>query len=165
MNEDAYAEWLVKRKDPVYAIPAKIGMVLVLIVTLILAMQTLIGTILLIAAAIATYFVFINLSVEFEYLFVDGDLSIDRVLGKARRKKLLDCKKEEIQIVAPADSYMLKDYEKAGMKVYDCTSRRGEAKIYALIYHKGADCVKVLMEPNDRILRSMRYNIPSKLVK
>lgn len=55
----------------------------------------------MIAVGIAAYFVFINLSVEFEYLVVEGDVSIDRILARSRRKKVLDCKKEEIQIGGP----------------------------------------------------------------
>ena len=45
--------------------------------------------------------------------------SVDRILGKAKRKKIFDCEKDDIQIVAPADSFVLKDYEKQGMKVKD----------------------------------------------
>ncbi|MCQ5146748.1 hypothetical protein NE476_31170, partial [Enterocloster bolteae] len=45
-------------------------------------------------AGVATYFVFLNLSVEFEYLFAEGGLSVDRILGKAKRKKIFDCEKD-----------------------------------------------------------------------
>lgn len=165
MNDDAYAEWLVKRKDPIYAIPVKILMGVLVLVSLLIAMQTAFGAILLIAVGVAAYFVFINLSVEFEYLVVEGDISIDRILARSRRKKVLDCKKEEIQIVAPSDSYMLKDYEKTGMKVKDCSSGRGENKTYALIYQQGADCIKIVFEPNEKILRALRHSIPGKLVR
>ncbi len=165
MNDDAYAEWLVKRKDPIYAIPVKILMAVLCLISLLTAMQTAFGVILLIVVGIAAYFVFINLSVEFEYLVVEGDISIDRILARSRRKKVLDCKKEEIQFVAPSDSYMLKDYEKTGMKVKDCSSGRSGARTYALIYQQGADCVKVVFEPNEKILRALRHSIPGKLVK
>lgn len=87
MNDDAYAEWLVKRKDPIYAVPVKILMAVLCLVSLLIAMQTAFGAILLIAVGIAAYFVFINLSVEFEYLVVEGDVSIDRILARSRRKK------------------------------------------------------------------------------
>ena len=164
MNEDAYAECLVKRKDPAYAFPAKAGITVLLVVALFAAFVSLLGLVLLVAAGVAAYFVYTSFSVEYEYLFVEGDLSIDRILAKSRRKKVLECKKDEIQIVAPSDSYMLKDYEKSGMKVKDCSSGTG-AKTYSLIYQQGADCVKVIFEPNDRLLRSMRNYIPRKVVR
>lgn len=164
MNEDAYAEWLVKRRDPSYAVPVKGLMILILAASVFLALTTLPGILLAIAAAAATYLVFINLSVEFEYLFVEGDLSVDRILAKTRRKKVVECKKDEIQIVAPSDSYLLKDHEKSGMKVYDCSSKTG-AKTYSLIFRRGSECIKVIFEPNERMLRSMRNYIPGKLIK
>ena len=101
MNEDAYAEWLVKRKDPVYAIPVKILMIVLCLISVMSALQTVLGVIFMTIVGVATYFVFINLSVEFEYLVVEGDISVDRILARSRRKKVINCKKEEIQIVAP----------------------------------------------------------------
>ena len=74
MMEDSYVEWLVKRKDPVYAIPVKILMVIISAFSVLMALQKIWGVLLMLAAFAATYFVFINLSIEFEYLYADGDL-------------------------------------------------------------------------------------------
>ncbi|MFR5725059.1 MAG: hypothetical protein ACLUEJ_00815 [Clostridium sp.] len=41
--EESYIEWLVKRKDPIYALPVKIIMVLVCAFSVLLALQTVIG--------------------------------------------------------------------------------------------------------------------------
>ena len=86
MNDDNYVEWLVKRKDPAYAVPVKILMIVVCIFSVLSALQTVFGVIVMTIAGVATYFVFLNLSVEFEYLFAEGGLSVDRILGKAKRK-------------------------------------------------------------------------------
>ena len=128
MNDDNYVEWLVKRKDPAYAVPVKILMIVVCIFSVLSALQTVFGVIVMTIAGVATYFVFLNLSVEFEYLFAEGGLSVDRILGKAKRKKIFDCEKDDIQIVAPADSFVLKDYEKQGMKIKDFSSGRKDAR-------------------------------------
>ena len=164
MNDDNYVEWLVKRKDPAYAVPVKILMIVVCIFSVLSALQTVFGVIVMTIAGVATYFVFLNLSVEFEYLFAEGGLSVDRILGRAKRKKIFDCEKDDIQIVAPADSFVLKDYEKQGMKVKDFSSGRKDAKVYALIYQKGPDHFKVLIEPNERMIGAMRRTFPRKLV-
>ena len=88
MNDDNYVEWLVKRKDPAYAVPVKILMIVVCIFSVLSALQTVFGVIVMTIAGVATYFVFLNLSVEFEYLFAEGGLSVDRILGRAKRKKI-----------------------------------------------------------------------------
>ena len=164
MNDDNYVEWLVKRKDPAYAVPVKILMIVVCIFSVLSALQTVFGVIVMTIAGVATYFVFLNLSVEFEYLFAEGGLSVDRILGRAKRKKIFDCEKDDIQIVAPADSFVLKDYEKQGMKVKDISSGKRESKVYALKYQKGPDHFKVLIEPNERMIGAMRRTFPRKLV-
>ena len=43
--EESYIEWLVKRKDPIYALPVKIIMVLVCAFSVLLALQTVIGVV------------------------------------------------------------------------------------------------------------------------
>ena len=50
MNEDAYAEWLVKRKDPAYAVPVKVLLVLVCVGTGMFALGNLLGIIVFFAA-------------------------------------------------------------------------------------------------------------------
>ena len=87
--------------------PLKRSWFLSVIFSVFMALQTVLGVILMTAVFIGTYFVFINLSIEYEYLYADGGLRIDRIMGKARRKKIFDCDKEDVQFVAPADSYML----------------------------------------------------------
>ena len=86
------------------------------------------------------------------------------VLGKARRKKTFDCDKEDVQVIAPANSYVLKDYEKQGMKVIDCTSHNAGADVYALISQKGAQTTKVLFEPGDKMKAAMRRVFPRKFI-
>lgn len=164
MIEDNYVEWLVKRKDPAYAIPVRILMGLLCAVAVLLALQTVLGVIALTIVAAATYFVFQNLSVEYEYLFAEGGLRVDRILGKARRKKAFECEKEEVQIVAPSDSYMLKDYQTSGMKVVDCSSGSRGAKTYVMISQKGSEHTRVIIEPNEKMLSAMRRCFPGKLV-
>ncbi len=108
---------------------------------------------------------FLNLSVEYEYLFADGGFSVDRILGKARRKKAFDCEKEEVQVIAPADSYVLKDYEKQGMKVINCASGQAGAKVYAPISQKGSVTTKVLFEPGEKMEGAMRRVFPRKFMR
>ena len=52
--EESYIEWLVKRKDPIYALPVKIIMVLVCAFSVLLALQTVIGVVIMTAAGIGT---------------------------------------------------------------------------------------------------------------
>ena len=162
---DSYAEWLVKRKAPAYTYLIKGVLIFLCVIAAFLAMILPFGIIILAIVGAITYYVFQRLSVEFEYLVVNDRLTVDRVMGKARRKKAWEGTMEEIQIVAPVDSYMIKDYEKQGMKVLDFTSHMPHSRVYAIIRQAGSVTEKVLFEPNDKVLSVMRQKGPRKVIQ
>lgn len=165
MDNEAYAEWLVKRKSPAYAMPLKVLMAVLCAVGLFLALTTMLGIIALVLAVAAAYFVFRSLNVEFEYLYVTGQLTIDKIMGKSKRKKAWEGSMEEIQIIAPADSYVLKDYETSNMKLLDFSTHVEHAKVFALISRTGGETVKILFEPNEKMLRCFKMTSPRKVVQ
>lgn len=166
MNE-MYAEWLVKRKAPAYMMLVKVLMVLVCVVAFFIAVSPLLGIfgiLVLFAAAAAAYFVFRNSEVEFEYLYVTNQLTIDRIYGKTKRKKAWEGSMDEIQIVAPTGSTEAKDHETNNMKVLDFSSHMPDAKTFTLISQSGSNSTKIIFEPNDKLLHCMKMTAPRKVV-
>ena len=164
MIQDTYVEHLVKRKTPSYAILVKIFLGILFAAALFMALTTYIGILVLLAVCGAAYFIMLNLNVEFEYLYIDGQLSIDKILNQNKRKKVMECDKDSLVMMAPLDSYVLKDYEGTGVKVIDCSSGRSDAKKYAFIYQAGQQRTKVIIEPNDKLLQCIRNTTPRKIV-
>ena len=111
------------------------------------------------------YYLFQNMNLEFEYLFVNDQITVDKIMGQARRKKVWEGTLGEVQIVAPIDSYILKDYEKPGMKRLDFASHAPNARVYGMIHQgEGGQVTKVIFEPNDKILHHIRQRSPRKVV-
>lgn len=163
--EENYVEWLVKRKDPIYALPVKIVMAAVFALSVLMALGSVLGVVLMTVVGAAGYFIFLSLSVEFEYLFAEGGLRIDRILGRARRKKVFECEKEEVQIIAPLGAGQLREYENQRIKIMDCTSGRTKKGVYAVICQKGSETIKILLEPNEKMLGAMRRSLPSRFIR
>ncbi len=166
MNE-MYAEWLVKRKTPAYTMVLKIFMGILCVIALLLSISPafgIFGVIILFAVGGATYLVFRNSEVEFEYLFVTSSLSIDRIYGKSKRKKAWEATMEEIQIIAPTGSIEARDHETKEMKVLDFSSKTPNAKTYTMISQSGSERTKVIFEPNDKLLRCIKMTAPRKVV-
>ena len=101
---------------------------------------------------------------EFEYLYVDKQLNIDKILGKAKRKKAYECSMEEIQMIAPSDSHVLSDYKVTG-KTLDCSSRMPGVKTYTAVIQKGSESIRLIFEPNDKMLHCFRQTAPRKVVQ
>lgn len=165
MNNDTYAEFLVKRKPPIYVYAIKAVMIFLCIIGLFLSITTAFGVIILVIIGGATYFVFQTQNLEFEYLVINDQINIDKILGQSRRKKAWESTMEEIQIVAPSDSYLLKDYERPGTKTLNYSSQIPNAKTYTIIQQKAGNTTKIIFEPNDKILHCMRQRSPRKVIQ
>lgn len=162
---DSYTEWLVKRKAPAYTILIKAALIVVCLISAFLALTTVFGIIILGIAGAATYFTFQNLSLEFEYLLVNDQITIDKIMGQARRKKAWEGTLGEVQIIAPLDSYVLKDYTKPNMKILDFGSHTPNKKVYGMICQgENGQSTKIIFEPNDKILQHIRQRAPRKVV-
>lgn len=164
MNEN-YAEWLVKRKVPVYAY--LLDGVLVL-VTILIALLTMVNNLFLIVptvmSGILTYMVHRNLRVEYEYLFVDRTFSVDRIFGQTKRKEAFECKLESIQMIAPEGSPALNDYKRSNQDLFDYSSHMPDATVYAMMIQSGDKSAKLLFEPDEKMLHCIRQMAPRKVV-
>lgn len=161
--QNSYVEQIIKRKDPVYAIPAKIGAAVLCMLGFLLAMAAWYGFIVLIAAAVLAYFVWLNMKLEYEYLYIDGAFSVDKIMNKTRRKKILDTTKDELLVVAPKGSTEEKDAAGHNAKVIDLTSGNASVKAYAYVFQQNGEKKVAYIEANADLLNHMRYDSPSKV--
>ncbi|MGN0158746.1 MAG: DUF6106 family protein [Brotaphodocola sp.] len=165
MNE-SYAEFLVKRKTPAYAYVLNVILVVLTLISIFLAFTTnVLAVILMFAVGFLTYLSFRNTRVEYEYLFVTGSFSVDKVLGKSARKKAFECTMDDIQMIAPTDSPVLKDYETENQKKLDYSSGKARAKTYTAMIQVGSENIKMIFEPNDKMIQCLYQTSPSKVKK
>ena len=163
---NSYVEQLVKRQSSTLQIALRVGSV-VSAVVITYIMMVLIGIISLVAAfamGYGVYYVFIMTSVEYEYVYVIGELTIDTVYGKTKRKKAgtFDVKKSEV--IAPVKSDFGAVYNKnEQMKGFDFTSGINEDNVYIMVAPYGAGTAKIYFEPNEDMLEAIRTQAPSKL--
>lgn len=75
---------------------------------------------LLIAAIVlgvcAYLFIFPGTDLEFEYLFVNGELDIDKIMAKSKRKRVKSLNITECDIMAPLNSHRM-DYYNSNQKL------------------------------------------------
>lgn len=165
MNE-AYAEWLVKRKTPFYAYILTAVMAVITAISVFFALTGgVISVIIMFVAGFATYLLYRSFNVEYEYLYVSGQLSIDKIMGRSKRKKAWEGSMEEIKVIAPSDSYVLKDYRVSGSKKLDFSSGVPGVKTYTVIHQSGANASELIIEPNDKLLQCFRQTAPRKVVQ
>ena len=110
MNE-TYVEWLVKRKTPAYMTLLKILTIMLTVCFVLLGFFLLPAMIIAVLLGVAAYFVYLNSDVEYEYLYVDKELTVDKVMAKSRRKRVATYDLGKIEILAPIKSWHLDNYK------------------------------------------------------
>ena len=113
---------------------------------------------------VAAYFVYLNSDVEYEYLYVDKELTVDKVMAKSRRKRVATYDLGKIEILAPIKSWHLDNYKNRTDKTVDYSS--GEEKQpdrrFAFFYDGKQ---RVLIEPNEEMIKAMQTVAPRKVFK
>ncbi|MDO4678927.1 MAG: DUF6106 family protein [Eubacteriales bacterium] len=163
---DLYSELLVKKEPTAKDAIIKYGLIGV---TAIFAFGGLfIHPLLLFGAiglGIACYFIVPKTSLEFDYLFVNGELDITRVMSQSKRdKKSTNISLSEADLVAPVNSHRMDYYNgNQKMKVYDFSSGNKDHKRFAIITRLNGENCKVIIEPDEALAHAMKNSAPSKV--
>ena len=101
-------------------------------------------------------------NVEYEYLYVDREISIDKISGQKRRKTIEKLNTEKIEILAPVNSWHLDEYKNRQLKQkdYSIGYEAQPDQRYVLIYNNEA---RVLLSPNPAFVAAVKSVAPRKV--
>lgn len=166
MINDAYAECLVERKRtaaaPAAAVLIGAG---ILGAALSILRIGLYGFLLLLLVCLAAKKIWENLHLEYEYLFVEQRLTIDKIYNKSRRKKAAEYALENIEVIGPEHAAAVKEWDRRVRQTEDYTSGKPGTDCYVLIHQMGGICKKVRIEPDENLIRCMRMAAPQKMAR
>ncbi|MCI8693557.1 MAG: hypothetical protein HFH91_12630 [Lachnospiraceae bacterium] len=163
---DTYVECLVKAKTSGLA---KFGKVVLITLTVIfvlavfllppLMMFAFIGALI---TGVGAYFLNLFTDLEYEYLYLDKELVVDKVMAKSKRKRVATYHLDRIEILAPVKSYHLDNYRNRNAKQKDYSI--GEVlqpdRRYAMYYEGGE---KILLSPSEELIKVMKNVAPRKV--
>ncbi len=111
---------------------------------------------------IAAYFVCLQADLEYEYLYLDKELSVDKVLAKSKRKKVSKFDVERMEIFAPIKSHHLDNYKNRQCKVQDYSTKVEEQPDtrYVMFYDGNA---KVILSPSPELVKALKNVAPRKV--
>lgn len=161
---DTYVECLVKAKSSVFGNFLKVVLIAITIILgfMGLGLGILIALIPAIITGVGAYFAYYNADVEYEYLYLDRELVIDKVMAKSKRKRLATYSVERIEALAPIHSYHLDNYKNREVKVLDFSIGE-ELKPdlrYAMFYEGG---LKIILSPSPELVKAVKSVAPRKV--
>lgn len=163
MNDD-FIEYMVKKKFG--AKEKAIRIILLIIMIALIATFPFLGIISFIAAAIEMFitikFIFPLTDIEYEYLYCDKNITVDKIMGQNSRKTVGEYKMEQVQVVAPVGSHRLDEYERIVTKTVELWSQMDseEHKPYAIIIQGNT---KVILDLPERFVKMMWNDAPRKV--
>lgn len=160
---ETYVECLVKAKQKT---GMKLLKYLLIALTVVFVLLMLMGFSLALIAAVVTgvgaYFVNLYSDLEYEYLYLDRELVIDKVMAKSKRKRVATYQLDRMEILAPIHSYQLDNYKNRQVKIKDYSIGE-ELKPdlrYALFYEGGE---KLILSPSEEMVKAMHNAAPRKV--
>ena len=160
---DAYVEWMVAQKTN--SLKAILKYVLIGLTVLCAFASFMYGTLLFIMAiafGVGAYFASIYTDVEFEYLYLDKEITVDKVYHKVKRKRFATYELDKIEVMAPIKSYHLDNYKNRQGKVIDISSGvENKPDLRYVFYYEGNQ--KIIFEPNEAMVKLMKNVAPRKV--
>lgn len=161
--KDVYIEWMVSKQrsmmDKIVRILCVVGVVICgLLFSLTANIVMFLATV---VVGVFTYFAFTYTDVEYEYIFVTGEFSIDRILSKSKRKRVERFDVERIEIVAPLNSDRLGGFANKKYREYDYSSGVKTQKSHIFVMY--CEGKKIIFEPNRELIEALRNTLPHKV--
>lgn len=163
---DLYSELLVKKEKTMKDNLIKVGAIgltaLLVLAGLFIHPLALLPAIIL--GVVSYLFIIPKTDLEYEYLFVNGEMDIDMIMAKSKRKKAGSFRLSETDIVAPMDSHRL-DYYKNNqkLKVLDFSSGNEKNKRYGVVTRNEKESCMIIIEPDENMAKAIKNSAPSKV--
>lgn len=162
---ETYVECLVKKKNSLAGTVLKWFLIVVTAgfgVVTILGGGKLIPLLITVAVGVLAYIVNMRIDLEYEYLYLDKEISIDKIMHKTKRKRVEVLEINRIEILAPVNSHQLDSYRNRNLKTTDYSVGEVQKpdRRYAMYYNGDR---RILLSPSPELLKAIRTVAPRKV--
>lgn len=162
--DEVFVEHIIKRKTTASTVMLRAGSILLTIVLFFLTILSGLGILSLTLLALmiyGVYMLFAMTSIEYEYSLLNGEMTIDRIAGQRKRKRVGVFELKDAEIIADANSEEILRRVHQNMKVCDFSSGDKNNRAYAVILSKPEGVTEVIFEPSEKMLNAMHRVRPS----
>lgn len=159
---DTYVECLVKAKAPMWGRFLKIFLIMLTAVFAVAMLVIPYAILLAIGAGLGVYFTGYLTDVEYEYLYLDRELVVDKVMAKSKRKRIAAYSLDRVEAFAPVKSYHLDNFRNRTVKEkdYSVGEELKPDRRFAMYYEGGE---KIILSPSEEMVKAMKNVAPRKI--
>ncbi|HOD92568.1 MAG TPA: DUF6106 family protein [Clostridia bacterium] len=107
------------------------------------------------AAVYACYRIIASRKYDYEYIFVEDTMTIDKIINKSRRKNIFTHSLKDFEILAYKDSAYANEYANNVQQIIDASVPNSEDTIFGVAYYKSMRTL-VYFEQDDRVMEFIR---------
>ncbi len=160
--KDSYMEYMVRKKITVKDHLIRISMIVLTVfffsLSIVIQPSLIVAGIL---AAIAYFVVFPSTDLEYEYLYCDKQITVDKIMAQRKRKQAAVYDTDKIELLAPANSFRLKAFEHRTLKEVPLWSLKEDDHVpYVMIYEGNQ---KVILDLPAEFVKLVQNAAPRKV--
>ncbi len=112
------------------------------------------------------YFIFSRLNKEYEYIFTNGELDIDIIFNKSKRKHAFSVQVSDFELIAPVNDGAYVNTFKQAAVVLDFTGGVNKPNTYAALTVINGKKTKIIFEPDENMVKALSTAIsPRKFIR
>ena len=158
---DVFKEQIVKRKPTSMDSLKRVGLVVAVIVVFFLGMMFIpqFAPILTLVAGFGAFFLNGFLKVEYEYIYTNGELDIDVIYNRSRRKRVFSSHVSKFDIMAHVEDMTHTGAFHGAQETKDYSSGVVTENTYAFLVSYNSKRVKVIIEPNEKMTDAIKGSV------
>ena len=160
---ETYVECLVKHKSSIIGVIVKWILILA---TAFFGFMGILGAtipfIIAVVTGILAYIVNLRSDLEYEYLYLDREITIDKIMSKSKRKRVGTYEVSRMEIFAPYISHRLDAYKGRKVEEKDCSIGvvQKPDRRYVMYYEGGQ---RVVLSPSAEMVNTLKNVAPRKV--
>ncbi|MDE6209778.1 MAG: hypothetical protein K2M73_08935 [Lachnospiraceae bacterium] len=164
---DSYAEVIIKKRISMMATFFRVFIVVAtVIMTYVSIIQLQMYAVIIIALFIfLTYVVYKNTDLEYEYFFINGQLDVECIYGKKKRKPAKSFNFDKLEVMGPITHQKILAYEhRTDLKEFNYTSGYPGRNVYvAILVGQSGKLGRLYFEPSEKMVQTIYAHTPSRV--
>lgn len=103
--------------------------------------------------------------IEYEYLYLGKELTIDKIIKKSRRKSVATLDLNKMEFMCPYRSHELDSHKNKKTPVKDFSAGKSDENPYVIVYHDEKGDSLVYITPNTELLKAIKDTMLRKVIE
>ncbi len=109
--------------------------------------------------AVAAFFGKKQLYVEYEYVFTNGEIDVDKIVEMKKRSRVANFNIKNVELLAPESSSSVKDFANKPSKVLDLYPKTTDKTMYVAMVTGGNERLQIKFVPDEEFINlCYKYN-------